>query len=734
MVDCRPGGDPSNPDPKAIPPECNGIDTTRKSDGTPNIYYSHFNSYLTLAKLTAAISPSHTVEAEIFATTNEFTAPFQLNPDAVTFGNYNVVGIASYSGKFLDRHLAVDALASGFRGWATVSARGVTLQDYVTGATRTYNPLTEPQVIWTNEHSLLDFENDPNTQAVCTDPPGATFPKCPELNRATGGLGWVGQPVDTRLYGRLILSALFDLVGSHTLALGSDYDMNSTSVDQRYSGQTLMRERFIPDPNNPTQGTTTYQDLVQFGSQNDPSNPNAYTVVDHLTSNTGTLDFGLFLSDTLRIARLVTVDAGLRWELNQLYGANSASPVISLADNFAPRFRVTVDPTRAGRAKIYGFWGRYFASIPQDLANQVFANAHTVVADHSQCVTANPLVAGDPSRCPVIPGSVIFLGQGQAGVAPDLQGQFSDVWGFGAAYEVLPDLTVQLHYADSQVVRAIDKMSLDGGQTFFIGNPGESKPAQVMVTDAFGNRTVQQINGVNATPDMLWPKPQRRYQALTLSVTKAATRNWELYGSYMLSRLTGNYHALFYDAGAQFDPTRNNEYRRHLVDHEQVRAAAGRSDPPHPPGHQLHVRSPRSSRRRLEADTSGSRDTRSTPWRPTPCTDRPQSYLLPRGSMGRTIPFWQLDLRAGVEYVVSAPYRISFFVECQNVTDRVAATSVSEDYTFQSDVAPIPGGTRADLASATTTSGTPIIKNPNFMNVTSWQDRRSFHFNLAISF
>lgn len=733
--ECRPD------DKGAIPAACNSTDTRRN-------FFAAGRSYQMLGKLSYAISPDHSVSAELIAAPGNASRPFpltdeRLNNNTLNSWEHRVAVAGKFNSKFLDRHLVVDGTLATFGGAAGLKANDVTVVDYNADGTeklrRKYNPTEVSAVQWDLEHPLTDFENDPKTLAVCTDPAGSTFRRCPVRQYHTGGLGLVEDSRLSRIYAGLGVTALFKVAGIHNTAkFGGDIEQIGFYHDKYYPGGAFVRER-----SNRTFGLV-YQDFRQFGEQGDPHDTSVATIFPRLVADTKSASTALFVQDSIDIAKLVTLNAGVRWEVQNLYGDKSAKPDISIGDAIAPRVQAIVDPTQSGRSKIYAHWGRYYESIPLDITDRLFPSEKQVTDNRTVCVGASPTVAGDPGDCPVIPGSFSYVGAGRTPVAKRLQGQFSDVWGVGASYEILPDMSFDLSFTDSSVGRVIEDMSVDDGTTYFIANPGESGAEKVTTVDSTGHVIVTTVDGQEGTtvksttggpvPETIrWPKPERRYQAVTLEVKKNLSHNWLLQASYTFSRSWGNYVGLFKADTAQLDPNNTSEY-------DLVSLTDNRSGPL--PGDRPHVIKFKAAYT-YEVDptlsfTLGGQYL----WLSGPRVNAlgahelygpGEVYVLPRGSMGRLPPFWTLDLRVGVDWTFAKPYKLSFSADCYNVLNRQVKTAVDEEYTSDS-VAPIRGGTPADLESLKRVDGGEVTPNNNFRNPIAYQSARAFRFKLAVSF
>ncbi len=61
----------------------------------------------------------------------------------------------------------------------------------------------------------------------------------------------------------------------------------------------------------------------------------------------------------------MTINAGLRWEEEQLNGPNQQ---YVFNDNWSPRLGINIDPFADRKTKVYFNWGRYTQGLPTDAA------------------------------------------------------------------------------------------------------------------------------------------------------------------------------------------------------------------------------------------------------------------------------------------------------------------------------------------------------------------------------
>ncbi|HSZ83794.1 MAG TPA: TonB-dependent receptor, partial [Polyangia bacterium] len=208
-------------------------------------------------------------------------------------------------------------------------------------------------------------------------------------------------------------------------------------------------------------------------------------------------------------------------------------------------------------------------------------------------------------------------------------------------------------------------------------------------------------------------KPERTYDALTLTVNKRFSKQWMVRGAYTYSRLVGNYEGLFQNETGYFAPNATNAYD--LPD----LFLNSRGYLPNDHTHQGKIDGYYSIPAGAGTITLGlSFVARS---------GMPRNYisnlfqnsnyqivdLLPRGSAGRTPWVTQLDSHISYEQHIRKNLRLQAFIDLFNVFDQQAAIQQDDNYTYDA-AAPIVNGTATDLKYAKNASGAPIVKNPNF--------------------
>jgi hypothetical protein len=216
------------------------------------------------------------------------------------------------------------------------------------------------------------------------------------------------------------------------------------------------------------------------------------------------------------------------------------------------------------------------------------------------------------------------------------------------------------------------------------------------------------------------PKPERTYDAISLTVNKRFSKNWFARASYTYSRLVGNYEGLYQSENNYVAPNGSNAYdtadlyvnnRGYLPnDHPHNAKLDGYYSHPVGPGKitlglSFFARSgmPRNYMSNL-----------------VPGSTNQIVFLLPRGSAGRTPTETQFDGHISYAQKMKHDLTLEAYVDLFNIFDQQAALQTDDNYTFDA-VAPIQNGTAKDLAYAKSATGGPATPNKNFGHPISYQ-------------
>ncbi len=609
-------------------------------------------------------------------------------------------------------------------------------------------------VQWFNSPSLAQFEMDPAVAKACMDDPMADFMHCPVNEYQSGGYG-IGRDVAAlRLSAGIKSTHLFRAGGWHQLKYGAGYEWNQYDDARSLTGpdggrafvtmngdfvqnQTLFRLRRGERLFQFNDGDGADPDPDKNGKREDLLNPPSYR--DVLRAKTSARNTDVFLQDSYSPLPNLTLNAGLRWESQQLTDFEGRS-AITIRDSFAPRVGVVYDPTNSGHSKLFGNYGRFYESIPLDLTNRAFGGEGILVSQYEDSAACKqPFDSwgdGNPATswrgCPA---------PGHAALAPvagenllvqkNIKGSYTNEIVVGIEHEVMEDLVVGAAYIRRWLGRAIEDAN------GIVANPGDvpqkvvdelesravMKEAAAMAPGASAQAQAEAQEArflADATAGVaVMPKAKREYNALQLTATKRFSRKWFLQASYTFSRNQGNYTGLYAADHGQLDPNYTTQYD--LPELLLNRQGPLPNDRPHlgrldgyyqwalgkavlTPGLSFIAQSGR------PANTLGSHQV----YGPG------EVFILPRGEAGRTPTITRFDLHLSYRRKISDGSTLDVFLDVFNLLNQRTALAEDLNYTF-SPVEPIVGGDAKDLAHLKDASGDPVTPNPNYRKAIAYQ-------------
>lgn len=560
-------------------------------------------------------------------------------------------------------------------------------------------------------HSVTDFIDLPTDVAsdACDpwiDPADASIRTitCPATTFRTGGPGFLYDRRFDRLQVRSNATRLAVGAGHHLIKFGIDFEYMHYDSERGYSGTTVYRES--------TNGES-YSDYRRYGFL---TGPDQATVLPTLKWGVFSTTIGGFVQDSWAIMDRVTLNAGLRYDAQHLFGGDGRLSM-ALPNQVSPRVGLIWDPTQVGKAKLFANYARFYQSVPLNLADRAGSGEPSAnhLYDASVCdpSDADNACQTDASLLrnggPADPDRYWYAtGAGKTAIDPALKPQSSDEVVLGGEYELIPGGRLGLNYTHRWLNRVIEDMSRDEATTYFIGNPGYG-----IAKD--------------------FPKGRRVYDAVILYFDKRFARNWLISGSYTLSWLRGNIAGLFRPETGQLDPNTNSDFDLISLlanrfgslpgDHRHVLKVFSAGEIPFRDGHTLMLGGAFRGSSGAPTNVLGSHELYGSG----------EAFLIDRGE-GERLPWvFRIDTNIGYRKYFTQDLTMDVTMDVFNVVNFQATTGVDENYTY-SDVVPIAGGTLADLDTHTDVNGDPIIMNPNFGKPTSFQSPRQFRFGVRLSF
>ncbi len=629
-----------------------------------------------------------------------------------------------YFGKVLDRRLQIEAAVAWHHAASSVSPAsvgGLSADQVRATPSVTYGPtinLLDPHLI---DATTPGYQNQGAILSACT-PTAAKPVPCPVTSYLTGGL----VPQDStasRLAAQLKLSNFAEGLGHHRLRYGIEVARDGYDVTRTYAGgmqavllsggQLAVTAFARPDSANPSVPARDAQGNL-IG-----------TTVETATHQ---WSFAAFAQDSWSVADTVWLDLGVRVERQRMFGS---APIEAVGGGTLPAFELTsvmprlglsYDFTGRGLSRAYAFYGRFYESVPLDMADRALSARTSVQykADATKCAPSGSFTAIDPRTCPA--SSPYTFSGATSGylIDPDLHGSYDDQYSAGVQYQLLRDVVVGIDYTRKSLGRSIEDMSITGAQggTLMVTNPGSAGAAGATI-------------GTVAVP-----MPSRIYDGVTLALAKQFSQGYLLQASYTVSSLRGNYAGLFRPEGLQTDPNLTSEYDRFSTFGNKF----GRLPGDTPQVFKLDAAyayeySPKitftagTAFRAIQGGTLSylARDPTAPQAGPT------ETFVLPRGDAGR-LP-WQttLDLRGGVTWALSPTYSAAVTLDLLNVLNRQSATAEDQRYSLDpSGIAPQPAGT--PLSSIRNGAGQPVSVNPFFKSALAYTAPFAARIGLRLSF
>jgi hypothetical protein len=603
--------------------------------------------------------------------------------------------------------------------------------------------------------------NDPNVD------PYQFIENCPDpgFGYTVGGPGFLADVKESRLAGKLSLVQRAEAIGNHEIKAGTDFENNKLNQRRLISGdayftnrqdtQTIEVFRYV-DLAPPSTMDPRFDDLCGRGdSENDPRLCD-WTPDGQVPGNT--LNIAAYLQDSWQIRPNLTLNAGIRYEEQRMRYAehvqNTTDPftgrelgtnAMILKNNWAPRVGAIYDWTKEGRSKVFTNWGRYYESIPMTINQRSFGGEAWMrsiynSANADQCGAPVDNLGGYPDGQGCIDnGQTPENGDQLTGagvlVAPGIQSQYLDEFLVGAEYEVLEDVKVGITYQNRRLGRVIEDVSTDNAATYILANPGswskEEEEALLKKIMAADEEEAQRLRGELAQYQGIrtFDKPRRDYNGVTLIASKRFSRDFFFQGSYTYQRTTGNYQGLFSSNNGQVDPNITSQY-------DLIELLSNRDGPlPQDRPHYFKIDTTYMHDLQEAGKLGGGIRFRALSGTPVNSLGRhyrygnDESFLLPRGAMGRTDFNYNVDIQLSYKKDLGKGMEIQGFLQLFNLlafdfmTGQQVAR-VEEAYTF-SNANPIVGGEYEDLVFLKQMSqgggetGDPVYRFRNFGNPTA---------------
>jgi Carboxypeptidase regulatory-like domain/TonB dependent receptor len=523
----------------------------------------------------------------------------------------------------------------------------------------------------TPPHVLADVEGVPSSVAGICEQAGTVLPNssrvlyrgalrfplaCPVTGSgavyATGGVGLIQESLSERFQFRANSTYLLTFLGHHVLKAGVDIEYTKYNVAKEWSGGFAGVEL------GGGGGYIVTRNYAYF------SGPNEETNIAKVISAPSQLTAGGFLQDSWQVMDLFTVNAGLRYDTQQLF-ASDGTLGISLNNMLSPRVGLLYDFTQQGKSKVYANYATYFQNMPLQIADRSltgeFGTAYITPCDPLDPGTNTRADCRGPknidnefngSPYAVSPG-IGRVGNGRVAVDPALRPSSKSEITAGAEYEVISDMRIGGVFTHNWLNNVIEDMSNDEANTYFIGNPG------------FGLAKT-------------FPRADRRYFAATATLSKNFSDGWLAQASYTWSSLYGNFSGLFRPETGQLDPGINSDFdlksllpnRTGFLPADRTHFIKGFGSKTFDVSESISLR--------LGLAYEGRSGTPIDYLARHPIYGASEVYVLPRGSGGRLPWIHSLNASGAVVYRVTKTNSVEFNVDVFNFINAQATTAVSQ--------------------------------------------------------
>jgi citrate lyase gamma subunit len=339
--------------------------------------------------------------------------------------------------------------------------------------------------------------------------------------------------ITTRNFVDFSVTQMVNAAGQHQFKGGFGYNHANNDVELAYPNRgyvsVFWNTTFTSDVPGVGSGTGVY---------------GYYTIDDIGTIGvTGANILSLFAQDNWTVNSRLTLNLGVRFESEDIpsFRPDIQETAIHFGwgQKFAPRLGFAYNLFGDDRVKISGSYGRYYDWTKYELARGTFGGDTWTTRyrtlddpDISKLSRANltgrNLWTNEPdsykdSRIPSFGDDV---------VDPNMKPMAQDAYNLGFEYQVRTNTVVGVNFVYTNLLRTIEDIGtlVNGSEAYIYGNPGEGLATTAITT--------------GLTPPFTLPKAKREYTALEFTANRRFSNSWFLGGSYVVSRLYGNYPGL----------------------------------------------------------------------------------------------------------------------------------------------------------------------------------------------
>jgi len=376
----------------------------------------------------------------------------------------------------------------------------------------------------------------------------------------------------------------------------------------------------------------------------------------------------LYLQDRWSVNDNFVVNAGVRWDRQQIIDASGVSQ-IDMKKDYAPRLGLIFDPSGAHRSKIFGSYGRFYEEIPMDLVIRSFSyERQPRIVNYSKTSTTP-----DPSAEADFGTPSAILGGFTEPSDPNIKNQYVTEYLVGGERELMPNFSMGVKGIYRSYGRVVEDFLCADDGTYCIGNPGEGIMKEIFTLDYSTTHPA--------------PKPKRTFKGLQIDATRHSN-NLQWMASYLWSKLDGNYdgeYSPFTNVGADPNISAAYDYYDFFTNGSDLTKITNKG--------------PLSNDRRNQIKFSGVYNAPfklnigwSAYWRSgTPLTrmgysdayGRYEFFLTQRGAEGRTPSNYEADLHLGYPVDLRGTAKLNVLFDVFNILNAQHAILLDQRWGFQ---------------------------------------------------
>lgn len=477
----------------------------------------------------------------------------------------------------------------------------------------------------------------------------------------TGGFGLIQNKDLTRDF---VGGAVTRFLGHHEIKFGAEYEKQTADVLKRMSGGQQVD--VFANTVNPLQPIYRhFYWTTPTASLTDPGGP----AISALNVSVEHKNTTLFLQDTWAILPNLTVNGGIRWDRQEIFGATGERQM-DLRHDYAPRLGVIWDPTNQHKQKIFASYGRFYEQLPMDLVirSYAFERQPRIVNYDPTSTVPDPAAESDFGTTSTILGGAVEP------TDPDIKGQYIREMILGWEREIVPNVTLGVKGIQRDYRRVIEDFLCDAVNGIYcIGNPRHG-----IMNELFALDYVTQYPA---------PRPKRKYVGVQVDLTKRLSHNWTGLASYVWSRLDGNYDgevAPYTNVGADPNISAAYDYYDFFTDGANLGRITNKGPLSNDRRHQFKVSGTYFTPFKLQIGLAAYYRT-GTPLTRYGYSDaygRYEFFLTKRGDEGRTPDQYETDVHL-LYPVLAGRYSVNFLMDVFNLLNAQRPLLLDQRWGFQ---------------------------------------------------